>query len=405
MTATPSRAAVQGALRVTTERLAGELARPTRQRPDWSDFEWRIARAAAAVHGASPLLRTRLLWQGPEDWQSFLASQRAHTEQRQHRIEQLLWRVDALARDEALGIVALKGAALHGLGLYKPGERPMADLDLLVARQDVTRASSLLETLGFRQTLTYWRHRSFSPADTRTHTELGEHADNYIKIELHEQLSERLPVRQVDVSDLVMPDDPRPGLNPYRSGAALMAHLLLHTAGSIVTRSVRLLQLHDIALLTERLTERDWCEILDSSGNERDPWWWALPPLMLTARYYPNVVRPDILKRLSLHCPRHLRKIMQGRTLSDVSLSYLTLEAFPGIEWAQSSRERARYVSLRILPSAEMLATRRSQALTEPGLAGNPWTHLRQGARILHWMVRRPARPATMYAVNAALSQ
>lgn len=148
----PSRTSVQRALRVTTERLANELARPTRHTPDWSDFEWRIARATAAMHGVSPLLATRLSWRGPEGWQQFLASQRAHTQQRQRRIEELLHSIDAQARKMGLGIVALKGAALHALGLYEAGERPMADLDLLVARQDVTGATSLIEALGFRQT-------------------------------------------------------------------------------------------------------------------------------------------------------------------------------------------------------------------------------------------------------------
>jgi hypothetical protein len=50
-----------------------------------------------------------------------------------------------------------------------------------------------------------------------------------------------------------------------------------------------------------------------------------------------------------------------------------------------------------------MMSTRRSLASSEPGLAANPWTHLQQHSRILRWVASKPPRPATMYAVRAAL--
>ena len=43
-------------LRTTTELLAQELAAPTSEPPRWSEFEWRIACAVAAMQGVSPLL-------------------------------------------------------------------------------------------------------------------------------------------------------------------------------------------------------------------------------------------------------------------------------------------------------------------------------------------------------------
>lgn len=49
--ALPPPKALQAALRETTERLANELAEPTDTAPDWSGFEWNIARAVAAMHG------------------------------------------------------------------------------------------------------------------------------------------------------------------------------------------------------------------------------------------------------------------------------------------------------------------------------------------------------------------
>jgi len=39
-------------------------------------------------------------------------------------------RIDERGAPEGIAAVALKGAALHAIGLYAIGERPMADIDL-----------------------------------------------------------------------------------------------------------------------------------------------------------------------------------------------------------------------------------------------------------------------------------
>ena len=134
--ASPPPAVVQAALFKITETLAGELARPTDSTPDWSDFEWSIAKAVAAMHGVSPLLSTSLRWRGPAGWVNFLEEQRVHTANRHARIGELLRRLDQSTQEEGIAAMALKGAALHALGLYTAGERPMADLDLLVRPRD-----------------------------------------------------------------------------------------------------------------------------------------------------------------------------------------------------------------------------------------------------------------------------
>jgi len=396
----PPLKAVQAALRKTTEQIAAELAYPTRSQPAWSDFEWRAARAVAAMHGVSPLLATTLRWQGPQEWQSFLAQQQAHTQQRHRRIEELLQLFDCRAKAAGIAAMALKGAALHSVGIYRPGERPMADVDILVTEQNVEPASRMLEELGFREAHSVWRHRSFAPAETRTSSNLGEHADNCIKIELHERISEALPLRKVDITDLVFATRPSPGLNPYPSTAALMIHLLLHAAGSMVSRSLRLLQLQDIALLAKRMTDADWAEIVRPRASG-EFLWWAFPPLLLASRYYIESIPLSILNALASNCPILLRRITRRRSLSEVSLSFLWIEAFPGIEWARTAGEMAEYIGKRIKPDTEMMSVRKSLAATETRLAENPWTHLHQGTRILRWIASRPPRPATMCAVRA----
>src|ERR1700722_19361682 len=121
----PPLKSVQAALCTTTEVLARELTSPTSQPPAWSAFEWRIARAVAALHGVSALLADTLRWQGPESWQCFLSDQRNHSVSRAQFISQLLLQIEVQARRAGIAMMALKGAALNEIGLYKAGERPM----------------------------------------------------------------------------------------------------------------------------------------------------------------------------------------------------------------------------------------------------------------------------------------
>src|SRR5579859_1764543 len=230
--------ALQRALTQTTEVLARELGRPGAQAPQWSETEWAVARAVAAIHGVSPLLAGTLRWRGPPSWSRFLELQTVHTAQRFLRIQRLLQLIDARAREADIPAVALKGAALHALGIYAAGERPMADIDLLVRPEQSAAFARLLASVGYTETHRTWKHRVFRGADDADPAALGEHADNSIKIELHCRIAEVLPRRAVDLTRIVFPETPRPGLNGYRSKAALLLHLLLHNAGALDRKSV-----------------------------------------------------------------------------------------------------------------------------------------------------------------------
>jgi hypothetical protein len=259
-----------------------------------------------------------------------------------------------------------------------------------------------LESLGFRESFASWRDRVFVSSSPDPPARLGEHADNGIKIELHEKVRERLPLRVTDISDLMFVARARAGLNPYPSKAVLMAHLLLHAAGGMAFRSLRLVNLHDIALLSARLSNSDWDEILGLVKGPQDPWW-ALPPLALTTVYYSSAIPERVLSALAPRCPWLLRQLSKTRRLSEVSLSFPWIKAFPGLEWARSPGEMLGYMLKRGLPDSEQLSVRRALVDTQPGLAESRWGHLSQGRRILRWVVSRPMRPATMHPVRAAL--
>jgi hypothetical protein len=395
---------MQAALRRTTETLAHELAEPTGVAPEWSELEWRIACAVASMHGVSPLLAGTVRWEAAPDWREFLEDQKAHTLARHRRIQDLLRLIDESARIEGVAVVGLKGAELHARGLYLPGERPMADIDLLVQSADLERTSRMLQSLGFPETYSSSRHRVFVPRDATTSGGLGEHADNHLKIELHERIAEPLPIDITDITDWVFPAQPRTGLNGYPSKGALMSHLLLHAAGAMTCRALRLLHLHDIALLSRSMTDEDWDAIVKHcAGSQRHRW--ALPPLQLTARYYTRAIPTRVLVALAAGFPRLSGAITRRQTLTDVSLSRLRIDAFPGIQWSRSASEMARYVMSRVHPSRETLELRKKALQLQSATSTSRWHHLSQFQRMLRWVMSRPVRAETIYSIRMALTQ
>jgi hypothetical protein len=397
-------ARLQTALGRTTETLARELAQPTRQAPAWSDYEWSVARAVAAMHGVSPLLSLRLGWTGPANWTRFLRDQHHQTARRHARILALLARLDEHTRRAGIATVALKGVALHAPGLYAPGERPMADIDLLVLPQDTARTACLLESLQDRGSVADWKEQVFAPIGPDSGVlggGYGEHADNPIKIELHHRICERLPWDITDVTADVYPAHSHPGINAYPSQAALMKHLLFHAAGATAFKALRLLHLHDIATLAAHLTEADWSAVLRQHAPGDVRWLW--PPLYIASLYYP--LPHAVLAEARRACPRHLVRIFARRTLSDVSYSHLPVNAFPGVEWARSPSEVVRYLASRVRPSPEHLAARRRSVTTEAWAKNTAWPAMSQGRRVVSFFVSRPGRAVTLYSVQAALAE
>jgi Uncharacterised nucleotidyltransferase len=402
----PPLSEVAAALRKTTEILATELAVPTKEPPLWTEFEWRIARAVAAMHGVSTLLYTRLRWEGPKDWRRFLHEQRDQSILRHAQIVRLLDAIDSQARCDGVALVALKGAALHANGMYAAGERPMGDIDLLVRNDDVNATARLLEVCGYTPSFTVRRHQVFQPRDRKVITggRLGEHVDNPIKIEVHTSIAERLPIIAADITRFLFPYVAHAGLNAYPSAASLMMHLLLHAAGNMRARALRLIQLHDIALLAAQFDPGDWDELLATCPDGRRLWW-ALAPLMLAARYYPATIPSTVLTGLGMECPWLLGKLARRQRLADVSWSNIRIEAFPGVEWSRTPREALDYMSSRIWPSREARLELKEGFAQIPDASTVPWYGISHGARILRWVFSRPPRVQTLLSVRAALTK
>jgi hypothetical protein len=391
---------VKAGLQRVTEALAVELARPGTATPRWDRVEWRLATAAATAHGVSALLERSCRWEHVP-WQRFLRDQRVHVEHRQRRIRALLDAIDAGSRAGGIALVPLKGSALQAAGLYAPGDRPMADIDLLVRDADQDVAIALLQSLGYVPSYAQWKHRVFKPAEGAPWPGLGEHRDTPVNIELHVRIQERLPVRTADITDAVFPRNAHPGLNEYASIGALMGHLLLHAAGGVCSRSLRLMHLHDIALLSKHMDDNDWAQLGD--GADRAFPWWAFPPLRLVQRYYPGAIPPAVLARAAHHCPLLLRALAGRRTMTAVSCSELWLHPLAGLEWARSAGDVARYLRERIRPSRETLQERADMLRTQLWLQDQAWVRMPHRRRVLHWLAGPVPRMDTLHVVRAAM--
>ena len=390
------------ALRRTTERLALELACPTETQPDWNEIEWAVARSVAAMQGVSSLLASKLSWSGPAAWLTFLEGQRKQSLLRDERIGRVLEEIDAATRERGVKCVALKGAALRTLALYRLGERPMGDVDLLVARRNLPSTAAAMADIGYVEAFTTQRHVVYEPRQKLAARGFGEHVDNPLKIEVHTEIAERLPVQAVDITEFVWSGRPRLGLNNYPDLVSLLRHLLLHAAGNMRAHAMRQIQLHDIALVAGLLYESDWSTLLERHVGKGNPWW-LFPPLALTARYYPGHIPREVLRAASSACPRILRLAAGRLSLTDVSWSNLRIHAFPGIEWSRNPSDALRFIRSRVLPSRRALSELELARRAQPQFDAVPWYGVAHGRRVLRWLFSRPPRVQTMVSLRAAI--
>jgi len=395
-------------LREATERLARELAQPGTQAPDWSPVGWRMAMAAAVIHGIAGLLAERLRWQGPPIWQDFLAGQQHHMRRREQHIRDVLLRIDLEARRDRLPVIGLKGSALLGLSLYARGSRPMADIDLLVRPGDRPQALRTLARIGYRPEVDTGRHLTLLPASyvPGTAPHFGEHADHAVKIELHTRVAEPLPVREVDITARILGPATAPGLRPYPGLAALMRHLILHAAGNMRTHTLRLVQLHDLALMAERLTESDWRAVAGGDGDDAgEAAWWALPPLCMAQRQFPLCAIDDHrLRTFARGCPPLLRRHARRASLTGLSVSRLFVPALPGLVWSRDPLEVLRLVRDRAWPGRVAIDRMRQARDSQAWVRDDAWSRRSRAARMAGWLLGAPASAAARFSVQQALA-
>lgn len=393
---------VEAALRTTTERLVREVAQPQDGPPDWSEFEWAVARAVCAMQGISGLLAKRLRWQGPKSFSDFLDDQQTHMRVCHAHIGQLLGKLDTAFFNAGIAYLPLKGSAIRAIGLYEPGERPQGDIDLLLDAPDLPACAGLLEKLGYHWLFSARRHEVYAPATQTQSHHFGEHSDNALKIELHTKVAEALPVEQVDITSSLFPVHRLPGGNRYASLAALTRHTGLHAAGNMRAHALRFIQIYEVAQLARRMTDADWCELL-GADLQRSMAWWLFPPLALAARYLPGSVPAQRLAELRAVCPRRLRAHYEKVSLYEVSWSNLRIAALPGMEWSRTLAQTLQLARSRLYPSRLARDELAFGGAVQPQFQQVRWYGAPHAERIVRWLLARPPRVQTITAVRAAL--
>jgi len=396
----PAFGVMQAMLRDVTERLAVELIAPSGAAPPWSELQWAVARSVASMQGLSGLLASRLRWRAPVDFLEFVAGQREQVAAVQQNVRHLLAQLDTQARAAGVPFIALKGSALLALDLHAPGERPMGDIDVLVAGTQVAALSNVIMACGYETAFSKRRHDVFQPLVRREPHAYAEHRDNPLRIEVHTHVSEALPVTHADITASLWPANPVPGINPYPGIAALMRHLLLHAAGNMRARALRMVQLYDIAVLARRMTGAEWQELTDGRAATG---WWMYPPLALAERYLPGAIPAAVLTAARAACPGWLRWRTGRQVLYDVSWSNLRVEALPGVEWSRSPGEALRYAYSRVFPSSLALQELEEGARSMQGIFSVPWYQIPHAQRVLRWLFSRPPRVQTVVCLRAAL--
>jgi len=166
------------------------------------------------MQGMSVQVADAVRWRGPEYWQDHQREQKAQTLLRYERIAELLMQLDAAARRERVPLVALKGAALYRRGIIVQASARWA-ISICWCARGCNGGQQIIESIGYSLAFDMRRHAAFEPNGERKFVGLGEHIDNPIKIELHTRIAEPLPIAEVDITDLTLPRNAKPGINDY----------------------------------------------------------------------------------------------------------------------------------------------------------------------------------------------
>jgi hypothetical protein len=344
-------------------RLAGWLREPSRtsEARGWPEPLQQAARWALQVHGIAPLLHETLSAAGAEEAlpppiRRYLAEQ--------HRLSSLKMEAQLADLDELLcafqaadiAVMPLKGALLTRRFYARPGLRPSADIDLLI--RDERAALALLQRLRYAPTGRSPRHTTLARPEHAgpVVSYEGEHPANPRDLDLHTRIGMRFWSMRLDITERAW----RAATSqPWGGGraqaqimddATLLLHLALHASEDMIARRLRLLQLHDIALVAPRLTPADWSaliELVRAQGEER----LLFAPLALTARLFEGVPG-EVLGPLARGTPGALRARIEAASIDSLSLCNRAPTGLgERLVWFRPGLERARALRHALLPN------------------------------------------------------
>jgi hypothetical protein len=374
----------------------------------WDADDWEAARWAVQIHGIGPLLdRAATTWPDAGELHSHLRDYLS--EQRRlstARVELLLGELaELLGLLAAAGVHAmpLKGSLLASSYYPEPGLRPMNDLDVLLPPQDEPRALAALEAGGYRLVVRSWKHVQLAkPAGQGPIVSYqGEHPDNPRSLDLHTRLAEQFwSIRYDQTDEAWAGSEPAELLGQpavLMRPATLLHHLAAHATCDTIARRLRLLHLHDIALVAGRVDRAGWEHIVACAQARREERF-VYPALMIAARYYP-VVPPDVLAELRRGVPPDLLRYLDRSELDRLSFCNAAPTTLgEKLCWYRPGRERLAALRHMALPDRGEIAIWYPR-LARPALL--PLAYARYGAQMVGWGVRRALRRKRIHLYSA----
>lgn len=229
------------------------------------DFDWEVLGSIIAAERIGPLLyhitrRQSLI--PPELSERCHAAYLESGAQNTLRLRELSAVLTELTQ-AGISVILLKGAALIEPAYGNIALRPMTDLDLLVPKQDVSQAITVLEGYGYRQ-----ESREIAPGaalDYENEILLHKLEQTDFYLELHWSLfnspfyQDRLPIDRLweSAAQVWIQDTPALCLSPEWMLIHLCGHLALHHYGT------GLIWWNDVAELINHYTSMlDWAELI-----------------------------------------------------------------------------------------------------------------------------------------------
>jgi hypothetical protein len=361
----------------------------------WDDDAWETARWAIQVHGIGPLLHAAITTWPDADalhprLRSYLADQYRLSGERVALLLHELAEILRACRDARIPVLPLKGALLATSYYPGPGLRPMNDLDILARAEDEPRLLGALGRLGYEPIVRSWKHLTLArPAGRGAIISWeGEHPANPRSLDLHTQLDELFWGLRYDITAAAWSgSDPGTLLGVetrLMRPATLLHHLAVHASSDTIARRVRLLHIHDIALVARAVDAAGWEQILAWARTQEARL--IYPALALTSRYYPLV--PDaVLLELRAGVPPALLRYLDTGGLDRFSFcNSAPLSIRERLVWFRPGREQIIALRHMLLPDAGEIATW-YPSLARPVLL--PLAYARYGAEMIGWGLRR----------------
>jgi hypothetical protein len=312
-----------------TDTLAAWLPSATGPGPvaGWKDVEWQIAGWVAYWQNAIPWLAERIRQSGapiPASIAHSIEEVEADSRERTRRMLDAVVEFCQAFESEDIQVILLKGAVLAAAYYPDPSSRPLADLDVLIRRQDLWRSLAILGELGYQ----FFSRSAEDEVYLRgQRTENVWSADNVHPVEVHYTLREEYAGIGYNLAEEMWANSRlAPFWRDYQAllprPAALLHHVCAHATSDWLIQRGRLFQIDDLRKICAKMDEAEWERFARSVPPNGARF--VYPALAFAVRYAHLEVPGPILGGLRASCPAKLLEWIESTGLSDNS------EANPG---------------------------------------------------------------------------